>query len=442
MKKDLFRDEKFLTNIEKKFSEILSSHQGFVALIQPLALFMGLATFKRLNQNIDQPILNTIYMSSQDVLKSFVTSAPACIALLDYDLKFISVSPWWSTSEFLNKSYDVLEGQNFDQTFPCQNQNIYQILKDSLTGSFHRHENDIWMYPNGHQKWVRWEVQPWYLDVHKIGGVIIFCEDITIHQNFKKQVQELSKENNILHNFASICPHDLNGHIRSILSFLSLIDEHYEQSHLHSLDKVLISYLDYIKEATQGMKSIVQNALMTPRMSQESLIKENIDTNDLLIEIKDTLKIVLNQRSAVIIVENLPPIKAHKNSLYHVFMNLISNSLKYTSAKPVITISGNQTQESIIYKVKDNGIGIAKDHHHKIFNNHYRVESHQAISGNGIGLDFCKNVMDLHQGEIFVESQLGCGAVFILKFPCQASSITQGEQQRQPNMTLQFADSS
>lgn len=105
--------------------------------------------------------------------------------------------------------------------------------------------------------------------------------------------------------------------------------------------------------------------------------------------------------------------------LSQLFQNLISNAIKFRKKEvlPRIVISGEETDENYIVRVKDNGIGIDPDYKNQIFVIFRRLHARETYEGTGIGLAICHKIMQRLGGSIQVESELGEGATFILNFP-------------------------
>ena len=109
-------------------------------------------------------------------------------------------------------------------------------------------------------------------------------------------------------------------------------------------------------------------------------------------------------------------IEADKLHITNVIHNLLDNSLKYSSKSPLVTISTRDVIGGLIIRIKDNGIGIAKDNHKRIFEKLFRVPTGDVhnVKGFGLGLSYVKSIIDLHQGKIMVESKLGNGCTFTI----------------------------
>ena len=116
-------------------------------------------------------------------------------------------------------------------------------------------------------------------------------------------------------------------------------------------------------------------------------------------------------------------VEADKLHITNVIYNLLDNSLKYSENKPLVKISTRDVIGGLVIRIKDNGIGIAKDNQEKIFEKLYRVPTGNIhnVKGFGLGLSYVKSIMELHQGSIKVESKLGYGSTFLISL--KASKI-------------------
>ncbi len=116
-------------------------------------------------------------------------------------------------------------------------------------------------------------------------------------------------------------------------------------------------------------------------------------------------------------------VEADKLHITNVIYNLLDNSLKYSENKPLVKISTRDVIGGLVIRIKDNGIGIAKDNQEKIFEKLFRVPTGNIhnVKGFGLGLSYVKSIMELHQGSIKVESKLGYGSTFLISL--KASKI-------------------
>lgn len=183
------------------------------------------------------------------------------------------------------------------------------------------------------------------------------------------------------------------------------------------------NYASIISEQTSHLQAQVQRLLeiaYTDR-SKLPLEKESLDVNALLQQAVNDLHPLIEQKNVVIntsFSQTGNIINADKAYLLLTFINLIENAIKY-AVQPIIDISTAEQGSDLLIAIKDNGIGIAKEHQKKIFDRFYRIpegELHTA-KGFGLGLNFVKKVIDAHNGKIEVESEPAKGSTFMISIP-------------------------
>ena len=183
------------------------------------------------------------------------------------------------------------------------------------------------------------------------------------------------------------------------------------------------NYASIIGEQTSHLQAQVQRLLeiaYTDR-SKLPLEKESLDVNTLLQQAVNDLHPLIEQKDVVIntsFSQTGNIINADKAYLLLTFINLIENAIKY-AVQPIIDISTTEEGSDLLISIKDNGIGIAKEHQKKIFERFYRIPEGElhTTKGFGLGLNFVKKVIDAHNGKIEVESEPAKGSTFMITIP-------------------------
>jgi signal transduction histidine kinase len=141
-------------------------------------------------------------------------------------------------------------------------------------------------------------------------------------------------------------------------------------------------------------------------------------------QLKEEMHERLQHTGAVIEAGVLPGIAGAENQLFYLFKNLISNAIKFQPKGnvPLISIKAETEGPFVKISVSDNGLGIAAEHHKKIFEMFRRLHSREAYEGTGMGLSICKKIMEKHGGKITVESAPGNGSTFTCWFPAVLST--------------------
>ncbi len=239
---------------------------------------------------------------------------------------------------------------------------------------------------------------------------------------------ELEKQNSELTSFTYIASHDLQEPIRKIHTFSQLLLER-EQEHL---TKTAIDYLNRIKSSSIRMKQLVEAFLNYSRIGNASIIFEPTDLNILMKEVTTTLSDSIQDKRAVIEIKDLPVVQGSFIQLQQLFINLVSNALKYSKpdVPPHIKISAERVPDTTIgihstteptdywnINIEDNGIGFEQEHASKIFEVFQRLHNKDEYAGTGIGLSICKKIVLAHKGFITATGNPDCGSVFMIYLP-------------------------
>ncbi len=149
------------------------------------------------------------------------------------------------------------------------------------------------------------------------------------------------------------------------------------------------------------------------------LNKQDFLINDLIIEVIEETQFITASDSTVLAPCETIEVHADQEKIEQVLINLLSNAAKYSSKDSLIEISCHKVDDKVQINIKDSGMGISPENIEKLFDPHYRVESKETekISGFGIGLYLCSEIIKRHQGKIWVESELGKGSIFSFTLP-------------------------
>ena len=229
----------------------------------------------------------------------------------------------------------------------------------------------------------------------------------------KAHIFKLKKKNRELEQFTYVASHDLQEPLRTINSFTELMEEQYRGK----LDDTADRYLAYIAQASTRMSALVKSLLDYSRIGRKRELT-TVDCNEQLEAVQKDLEVSIVESNATFELGKLPQIKAYETELRLLFQNLISNAIKFRkpNTTPHITITAKK-DNGWTFAVQDNGIGIAENHKEKIFAIFQRLHSKSAYEGTGIGLAHCRKILELHDGEIWVDSQPNEGSTFYFSIP-------------------------
>jgi len=233
-------------------------------------------------------------------------------------------------------------------------------------------------------------------------------------EEFGRYVKELERANQNLGDFAVTVSHDLKAPLHTIQAFSMLLMEDYADA----LDETGRGYLSKVRKAAGRMSTLIEDLLKLSRVGRKFTELETVDLNALLEEIKADLKARIEERRGEVVVEKLPGIFTQRVWMKELLTNLIDNGLKFNkSDNPKVEISCDASEESYLFKVNDNGIGIEEKYQAKIFNLFERLHSQSEYEGTGAGLAICKRVVEELGGTIRVESKSGEGSTFFFTIP-------------------------
>lgn len=221
---------------------------------------------------------------------------------------------------------------------------------------------------------------------------------------------ELSYANEELEQFTSIVSHDLQEPIRTIKSFLRLIDIKLNNEQNNDVKH----YIGKAINAADRMKQLIQNLLHYSQLSKGEMVEETVNVEELINQAIQNVRSSAEAANAQISVDtDVETVEGDRVQLVQLIQNLLSNALKFTdSPSPKIKISGFRENGHVKFAVSDNGIGIAETDMNKVFEIFRRLHTKKNYPGTGIGLAICKKIVDRHHGRIWPESKPGKGTTF------------------------------
>lgn len=260
--------------------------------------------------------------------------------------------------------------------------------------------------------------------IHMTGVHIDITDRIEAEENTRAANQNLARSNEELAQFAYVASHDLQEPLRKVLSFAELLDGEAREQ----LTDDAKLFLSYIVDGAQRMRTLIQDLLAFSRVESDGRQLTEVDSQISVNRALSDLELAIQESGAKIEVGTLPLIWADTQQLNQLFQNLISNAIKYSERAPRISITATAKADFYEFRVSDNGIGIQKEYHDKVFGIFKRLHGRGMYAGNGIGLAICRRIVDRLGGTIWIEPNQPHGTcfAFTLKASPEPACVTTG----------------
>jgi PAS domain S-box-containing protein len=369
---------------------------------------------------------------SREQLKLFIEHAPASLAMLDNEMRYLAVSRRWLT-EYAIGDREIL-GHSHYEIFPEIDEAWKAIHRRGLQGEVIHADGDRFERADGSVQWIRWEVRPWTAANGSIGGIVIFSEDITsqklaedeihrlntdLERRVVERTAELSAANHELDSFAYAVSHDLRAPLRAMSGFSQALLEDYGNQLADDAKK----YLYQIGIASHRMSDLIDGILALSRSTRGDLRRDRIDVSALASQRLATLAGEDPSRQVSTRVESGLTVEGDARMIESVIDNLIDNAWKYTgkASAPEIRVYGETREGSPWICITDNGAGFDLAHAERLFKPFQRLHRQDEFPGIGIGLATVQRIIHRHGGEIEAHGKPNLGATFCFKLPPAAS---------------------
>lgn len=243
------------------------------------------------------------------------------------------------------------------------------------------------------------------------GALFITCINITAA---KQRELSLRQSNEALKRFSAIVSHDLQAPLRHIGLFAEMLE-----AKLTGADDETRFMTGRIRDNTRRLQRMISGLLDYTTVAYAEIQRESVDLGGVVADVMKLLEGDIAAKQASIVVDPLPTVRGDRDLLARLFQNLIANALKYASdAPPRIVIGAKRPDGNWIISVADNGIGIDPRFGERIFDVFNRLHRDESrYPGMGIGLAICRQIVESHRGEIWVDSEFKPGARFCFSLP-------------------------
>lgn len=225
-----------------------------------------------------------------------------------------------------------------------------------------------------------------------------------------ERTEELQIVNRELESFSYSVSHDLRAPLRAVEGFTLILEEDYGDI----LDEEGKRLLNVVRDNAKRMSLLIDDLLEFSRLGRQSINLSNIDMQELVAEAFDEIASPKQRQRVRLTAKPLPPARGDRTLLKQVWINLLSNALKYSSLndQPIIEYGGYVSDSDLVYYVKDNGVGFDMQYYDKLFTVFQRLHSETQFSGTGIGLAIVQRVVNRHGGRVWADAKAGEGSTF------------------------------
>ncbi len=246
----------------------------------------------------------------------------------------------------------------------------------------------------------------------------VAVKNAQLYETLQRRTEELEDANQELIAFSYTVSHDLRAPLRAIDGFSLILLEEYASGFPIEAQR----YLDLLHDNTQRMERLIEGLLAFSHLGRQPLNKQTVDPATLVREVLVDLRAEQEGRQVEFIVGDLPACQADPILLKQVFVNLLSNALKFTGKRETARIeigcytskSTEPTQGSgeTIYFVKDNGVGFDMQYADKLYGVFQRLHRTEEYEGTGVGLAIVQRIVHRHGGRVWAEAEVDKGAAF------------------------------
>ena len=397
------------------------------------------AKINALNANLEEKVAlrtselsgaNHILKQQNELIETIIDSSIDLIAVFNRDLEYVILNNQANNIYQVNR--EDLIGKNIYDVFPKLKGSLWaESLQKAFEGhSIHQQEYKSLVSDR--------QFENFFIPLKDKDGitdrVMVIGHDITsimqANEKLKEVNADLEKSNRDLEQFAYVASHDLQEPLRKIQTFSELSEKNLQYP------VILKRYLQKINLSAKRMAELITAVLNYSRLSKGDSEFTQVDLNTILDNIKTDLELLIEEKNAVITNNRLPVIKGIPLQMNQLFLNLISNSLKFSKDPPVINVSAEimdyqqlkktvnleKEGEYAVLCFSDNGIGFEQEYAEQIFSIFQRLHLGGGYTGTGIGLALCKKIVENHDGIIIAESEKEKGSKFFVYLPLKQNN--------------------
>jgi PAS domain S-box-containing protein len=315
-----------------------------------------------------------------------------------------------------NKGAELLYGidaatatsAQFDELLPSSAADLAKVF-GAVGGESTAHREVVRALRDGRNVVLDETISTLRAETGKIVGAASIARDVTVRREIETALamtrrelevrnRRLERSNADLEQFAYVASHDLSEPLRAVSGMVELLARKYEGR----LDADADEFIGFAVDGCKRMRAMIDDLLSYSRAGSEGLKLTDVDLNETVAHLVDSLSVELTATEATLNVGDLPVIRADPIKIAQVIQNLLVNSLKFRRIDRPIEIDVNASEDSGFWRISvtDNGVGVEPAFRGKVFRMFQRLNNRENYTGNGIGLAIAERVVTAHGGSI------------------------------------------